>query len=250
MQKKFLILPIFLVSIILSNCSSPLDVPASRTIEFTENSFENPYVKLSTNYINCDFVHPDSSVIKRVTIQNKLPHNYLISNYTLYFGDNNFRILDKATPILLAAVGENGWEFPIEIEFKAKTPGVYVDTLVFANLEYTFCMVEAKVPYIFADDFEGKQEFKVSDENEFSVNFRNISEHQVVVNEIKLDIGSNILLKTDLPIIVNRNSNKIIKFIYYSDIPEEKVLNVNFVLETNANRSLVDSISKIKIISK
>ncbi len=239
-----------MIVIISSNCSSPLDVPANRTIEFTENSFENPYVKLSTNYINYDFVHPDSSVIKRVILQNKLSHNYLISNYFLYFGDNNFRILNKTIPILLSAVGENGWEFPIEIEFKAKTPGVYIDTLVFANLEYTFCMVEAKVPYIFADDFEVEQEFKVSKENEFSVNFTNISEHSVIINEIRLDIGSNILLKTDLPITVNRNSNKIIKCIYYSDIPEEKILNVDFALETKANRSLVDSVSKIKIISK
>ena len=250
MMKTFKILTIMFVSIIISNCSSPLDVPASRNVEFKDNTFENPYVKLSTNYLYYEFVHPDSTLTKKVIIQNKLSHNYLISNYSLYFGNNHFTILNKTIPIVLSAVGKNGWEFPIEIKFAGKSPGIYVDTLIFANLEYTFCMVEAKVPYIFANDYEIEQNFKLSQENEFSVNFHNLSEYSVIINGIKLDVDSKILVKTNLPIIVNRNSNKKINFIYYSDVPEEKNVYVNFVLETEANRSLVDSTSQIKIISQ
>ncbi len=249
MKKIQNILFFLIIVIISSNCSSPLDVPANRNIKFTEDNYENPYVKLSTNYLNYDFIHPDSIVVKTVFIQNKLQHNYLISNYNLYFGDNNFKILNKTTPILLAAIGENGWEIPIEIQFQAKSPGVFIDTLVFANLEYTFCMVEAKVPYIFANDY-ATDDFKILQKNEFSVNFKNMSEFSSTINEVKLDDNTKITLKTGLPITINRNSNTMLTFEYFSDVPEVVAVNIKFSLITEANRSLVDSTCKIKIISK
>lgn len=246
-DKKNIIFLFLAVVALLGGCSSPLDAPANRRIEIEENPYSNPVIKLNPNYLNFDFVHPDSSKILSIEVENNQDKRYLISNYYLYYGNNNFQILHKEIPIILEPKGNENSKKKIEIKFIGKSTGFFIDTLLFTNVFYPIGFLEAKVPYIFVNDYykSGVQSGKTQ---QLELTLTNLSENSAIFNKITFSDNSlNFAVQNQLPIELPRNSKKILSIEYKAKQAGKYSSQVNFEIITNSSRKLVDSVSTIKI---
>lgn len=231
----------------LWGCSSPLDVPANRRIDIEENPYLNPIIKLNPNYLLFDFVHPDSSKVLTVEIENNQDKKYLLSNYYLYYGSNNFQILNKEIPIILEPKGQENSKRKVEIKFKAKSAGVYIDSLILANIFYPIGFLEAKVPYIYIQDYY-QNNVPVGTKQVIELSLTNVSENGAIINKVNLtDNSLDFVIKNTLPIELPRNTQKKLLLEYFPKQAGNYSTKLQLEIITNSSRKLVDSISTIKI---
>lgn len=248
MKAKTYILLLLLYELITLSCSSPLEVPANRRIELEENPYANPIIQLNPNYLNFDFIHPDSTKILSMEIANNQDKKLLITNYFLYFGNNNFQIINKEIPLILEPKGTENSKKTIEIKFIGKSAGVYIDSLIFANIFYPIGFLEAKVPYIFINDYY-QNNVSVGKVQPIELSITNFSEYSAIINKaVFLDDSSNFSIKSSLPIEVPRNSKRNLAVLFQSNQSGNYSTRLKLEILTNSSRKLVDSISTIKIV--
>jgi hypothetical protein len=230
------------------SCNSPLEVPANREITLKENPYSNPMIKFSPNYLNFDFVHPDSSKILTLTIENNQANSYPLTEYHLFFGSNNFKILNKTIPVILESKGTSGSSFEIKIQFTGKSSGTFNDSLLVNNLSYPKAIFEAKVPNIYANDiFLG--EFLINEIKTGKIIFKNNSSNPVKINKIKLSQNTEFFNFIDtFPIEVSRNTSKEIIFNFESNTKGNFSSNLIYEIETLSLKNLIDSISRVTAI--
>jgi len=242
---------IFLLSLLVlltNGCSSPLEVPANRKIELEENPYSNPIIKLNPNYLNFEFVHPDSTKILAIEIENNQDKKLLISNYFLYFGNNNFQIINKEIPVILEPKGNENSKKTIEIKFNGKSAGVFVDSLIFANIFYPVGFLEAKVPYIFINDFY-KNNVIIGKTQQIELTITNYSEYSAIINKaIFLDNSLDFSVKSSLPIEVPRNSKRNLVLEFQPKQAGNYTTKLQLEISTNSSKKLIDSVSIIKIV--
>ena len=246
-QKSIIFFSFILLLLFSGSCSSPLDVPANRRIDVEENPYLNPIVKLNPNYLIFDFVHPDSSKTLTIEIENNQDKKYLITNYFLYYGNNNFQILNKEIPIILEAKGLDNSKKKIEIKFIGKSSGVYIDSLILANVFYPIGFLEAKVPYIYLNDYY-QNNVPVGKKQQIELTLTNVSENAAIIN--KVNFSDNLIefsVKNSLPIELPRNSKKNLVLEFTAKQSGKYSTQVKLEIITNSSRKLVDSLSTIKI---
>lgn len=246
-QKSIIFFASILFLLISQGCSSPLEVPANRRIDLEENPYSNPIVKLNPNYLNFDFVHPDSTKTLTIEIENNQDKKYLITNYFLYYGNNNFQILNKEIPIILEPKGLDNSKKKVEIKFIGKSSGVYFDSLILANIFYPIGFLEAKVPYIYMNDYYSNN-IPIGKKQQIELTLTNVSENVAIINKVKFSdnlLGFNI--KNTLPIELPRNSKKNLILEFTAKQAGQYSTQVQLEIITNSSRKLVDSLSTIKI---
>lgn len=249
-SKKILSGLIIILCLTFFSCNSPLEVPANRDIKIKDNPYINPLVKFKPNYTNLDFVHPDSILTFSIKVENNQSITYPISEYHLFFGNINFRIIDKLIPIILSPAGMDGSEADIKIQFTAKNPGYFNDTLFVNNLNYPKAIFEAKVPYIYVNDFPS---IKISSGETltFSLTFTNLSSNDALIKSASISQNSsNFSLENIFPINLARNSEVLIPFKFTSATPGLYQTEFTFEIESVTQKSLIDKVSKITIISE
>jgi len=247
MKIRDYIFSLILFLIISFGCSSPLEVPANRKIDLEENPYSNPIIRLNPNYLNFDFVHPDSSKTLSLEIENNQDKKLLITNYFLYFGNNNFQILNKEIPIILEPKGNENSKKTIEIKFTGKSAGIFFDSLIFANIFYPIGFLEAKVPYVFINDFY-QNNVKIGKKQQIELTITNFSENPAIINKVSFSENSiGLEIKSSLPIEVPRNSKKNILIEFQANKAGSYTSKVQLEIITNSSRKLVDSVSIIKI---
>mgnify|MGYP001371815422 CR=1 FL=1 len=240
---KYILFVFLLVG--LASCESPLNVPASRNVEIIKDPFLNPPISANPSYIDLGFVHPDSQAFFSISVENNLDKVYIIWDYNLYFNKNGFTIIDKVVPTILEPKGSENSKAQINISFNAKNAGYYLDTLLFADLLYPFCLMEAKVPNFYFDNvaFEG------NNPSIQSILIHNTSESNITITNAYFPNGTkSFSILNSFPIQVNRNStyNLQISYTPMADESEENI--VIFRLNGASDIKLVDSICKITII--
>lgn len=246
-QKYKIFITFIILFLVLGSCSSPLDVPANRRIDIEENPYLNPIVRLNPNYLNFDFVHPDSSKILTIDIENNQDKKYFISNYFLYYGNNNFQIINKEIPVILEAKGLENSKKKVEIKFIGKSSGVYIDSLILANIFYPIGFLEAKVPYIYINDYY-QNNVPVGKKQLIELTLTNVSENVAIIN--KVSFAENLLdfnIKNSLPIELPRNSKKKLALEFTPKQSGKYSTKVQLEILTSSSRKLVDSLSTIKI---
>lgn len=232
---------------IIFGCSSPLEVPANRQIDLEDNPYVNPIIKIDPSFIDFGYVHLDSSKIFSIQIENNQDKKYLISNYFLFFGNKNFQILNKEIPIILEPKGEPNSKRQISIKFTGKSIGTFADTLILSNIVYPIALFEAKVPYVYINDYY-QNNLKSGKKYLIELTLTNISEENAIINKVSFkEKISNFSIKTPLPLELPRNSKKNLVLEFYSDKSGVFESQIQLEIQTNANRKLVDSLSTIKI---
>ncbi len=243
----YILLPTTILLVLLMGCSSPLEVPANRRIDIEENPYLNPIIKLNPNYLIFDFVHPDSTKVLSIEIENNQDKKYLITNYYLYYGNNNFQIINKEIPIILEPKGIENSKKKIEIKFTGKSAGVFIDSFILANIFYPIGFLEAKVPYIYINDYY-QSNVKVGKKQQFELTLTNFSENSAIINKINISDNSlNFVIKSSLPIELPRNSKKNLIVEFTPKNSGNYVSTFQLEIITSSNRKLVDSVSTIKI---
>lgn len=244
---KNILITALIFILLLGGCSSPLDVPANRRIDIEENPYLNPIIKLNPNYLFFDFVHPDSTKILTIEIENNQDKKYLLTNYYLFYGNNNFNIINKELPIILEAKGLDNSKKKIDIKFTGKSAGVFIDSLILANVFYPIGFLEAKVPYIYINDYY-QNNLKVGQKHLFEISITNFSENAAIINKVNFsDTSIDIVIKNSLPIELPRNSKKNLIIECLPKISGNYTTQVQLEIVTNSSRKLVDSVSTIKI---
>lgn len=242
---------IFIFLIVLFNaCKSPLEVPANREIDIKDNPYTNPLLKVNPTFVNFEFVHTDSTKILVVHVENNQDVSYPITDYHLFFANNNFKIINKKVPVILEPKGLEGSKFDVQIQFLGKTSGVYNDTILFNNIPFPTALLEAKVPYIYAIDRLINNALAGA-EIKSAVIFKNLSENSVSIKSINFSQNSELFSFTDIfPIEVPRNSSKELHFTFLSNSPGTFSTNITFELITNSQRKLTDSVASINVVCK
>jgi hypothetical protein len=237
------------MTIILFACNSPLDVPANRQIKLKENPYSNPLIKITPSYYDFGFVHPDSSKILELSVENLQTSSYPISEYHLFFGMNNFVIQKKTIPIILGPKGSENSSFKVQVQFNGKNPGKFTDTLIFNTLIYPTATFEAKVPFIYCADLN--LECVAGQTKSFKLKINNLSSSEAILNKISISQFSELFsINQTLPIYIPRNSFKEISCSFISDVPGTFQSNLTFDIESNSIKSLTDNSSVINVIVK
>ena len=236
---------IVLVAIGSFSCESPLNVPANRQIDITVDPFLNPPIHVSPTYKNLGFVHPDSQLAFKIEAQNKLDKSYIIWDYNLFFNKNGFSISNKSIPLNLQPEGEENSGTSIEIVYKADKPGIYHDTLLFANLIYPFTYMEAVVPNVYMDDvvfnsIRGEQKVVI---------VHNLSDSKLTITDAYFSNDTkNFTILDSLPVNIASNSINFLKIQYTPGANDDDDNSMILKISGLSDKKLTDSICKIKII--
>lgn len=236
---------IVLIAIGSFSCESPLNVPANRQIDITEDPFLNPPIHVSPTYKNLGFVHPDSQITFTIEVQNNLDKSYIIWDYYLYFNKNGFSISNKSIPINFKPKGDDNSSTNIEIVYKADKPGIYYDTLLFANLIYPITYMEAVVPNVYMDDvvFNSKRGERKD------VIIHNLSDSKITITDVYFSNDSkNLTILDSLPVSIARNSIYPLKIQYSPGINDDEDNPLILKISGLSDKRLIDSICIIKII--
>lgn len=239
------IIYILLISVWIISCNSPLDVPANREIHIKEDPYSNPLINITPTFINFDFVHPDSTKTIDVIVSNNQNKKILINDYYLFYGNTYFNLPNKSIPFILESKGDSNSSKILTIEFKGKSPGVYNDTLLFSSIPYPSGLIEAKVPYIFADDlvFENVKSGK---EYTKSLKIYNLSENSAIINSISFNENSDLFkINTNLPFELPRNSTMEISITFSPKTIGKTQTTLQYAITTLSKRRLIDSTSHI-----
>jgi hypothetical protein len=244
-MKNFRYILLIFLLIGLASCESPLNVPANRNVDITTDPFLNPPISATPSYINLGFVHPDSQVVIFINVANNLDKVYIIWDYNLYFNKNGFSVNNKIVPIILEPKDNESSKAQINILFTAKNSGYYLDTLLFADLLYPFCLLEAKVPNLYFDNVV----FESNNPSTKSILIHNTSESNITItNAYFTNETKSFSILTSFPIQVNRNSVYNLQ-ISYTPISEESEKNkLIFQFNGASDRKLADSICNITIV--
>ena len=245
---KILII-IFSVSyLLIYSCSSPLDVPANRNIEIKDGPYKNPQISLNPTFVNFDFVLPDSTKLMTMTVSNNLTTKILITDYSLYFNYSYFLLFNKNVPFVLDAKGGANSTVEIQLGFKGISSGIYQDTLLFSGIFYPTGLLEAKVPYIYANSVNlGNIPLNQNSEGQIIIN--NLSESSATISKIRFSNFSNYFkFKNGFPIVIQRNSKDTLSFIFTPLTQGKFQENLTFEITTQAQRKLVDSVATIQAI--
>jgi hypothetical protein len=246
MKNKIYILLILLWELFISSCNSPLNVPANREIHIKEDPYSNPLITISPTFINFDFVHPDMTKTMEVTISNNQNKKLLINDYYLFFGNNSsFYFANKSVPFILESKGEPNSSQIITVEFKGKSPSVYNDTLYFSSIFYPSGLIEAKVPYIYADELTFDN-VKLGSNSTNTLKIYNLSEYPAIINSMILNDNADLFtINTSFPIELPRNSSKEISITFTPKAVGKTQTSVQFSITTLSKRRLIDSLSHI-----
>jgi hypothetical protein len=148
-MKKFYFINIailFILGIMLIECSSPLDVPANRIIKKeNEPGTGDEIFSLSTNYIEFYFDEPLGVQTKSFEIRNLLDENYTINSISFKNSEKFFSKSHHPTPISLSKANQNDSKEIVNVKFSPTEPGIFIDTILINDLKSPVVKVLATV---------------------------------------------------------------------------------------------------------
>jgi len=138
---------ILLVGLFISDCSSPLDVPANRVIKKdNEPGIGDEIFALSTNNIEFYFLEPFGSETQKFEIRNLLKENYTINSIAFKNSEKFLTMGHHPTPKTLAPISNvNDSKEIVFVTFQPTEPGEFIDTIFINGMISPFVRVQATV---------------------------------------------------------------------------------------------------------